>query len=495
MSPHEFDVLLLLVGALLLLAVGAVRVSTRLGMPSLLAYLALGVALGEAGLGVRFDNAQLAQHIGLAALVVILAEGGLSGHWPSVRRALPVSVALSTVGVVVSVLTTAVALHLLLGTEWRLALLLGGIVAPTDAAAIFATLRGLPLRRRLATILEVESGTNDPLVIIVVIALSAVPGEGVASLVLHGAIEVAVGTAVGVALGWSGGEVLRRAALPSAGLYPLAVLATSMLAYGAAALLAGSGFLAAYVASIALGRTRLPHQQATRAVVEGLGWIAQIGLFVMLGLLVSPGDLGAAAGPAAVIAVVLLGVARPLSVLVATSWALRWREQLFISWAGLRGAVPIVLATIPVTQGVPGGESLIEVVFLLIVVLTVVQGTTLPAVARRLGALDDDAIQDLRVESAPLEELSADLLEARVPPGSALQGVTVRALRLPQGALVSLVVRRGRSFVPDDETMLAAGDRLLVVATDEVRIQTERRLRAVSRRGPLAAWFGEEGSD
>ena len=495
MSPHEFDVLLLAVGALLIVAVGAVRASTRVGVPSLLAYLGLGVALGESGLGIRFDDAQLAQHIGLGALVVILAEGGLSGHWPSVRRALPVAVALSTVGVTVSLLVTAGALHLILGTEWRLALLLGGIVSSTDAAAIFATLRGLPLRRSLASVLEVESGTNDPLVVIVVVALSSSAEHSAGYLVLHGLIEVAVGLVVGVVLGRLGSAALRVAALPSAGLYPLAVLATTVLAYGVSALLAGSGFLAVYVAATMLGRTRLPHQQATRAVVEGLGWIAQIGLFVMLGLLVSPSRLGASIGSAAVAAVVLLLVARPLSVLVSSAWSLGRAEMAFVSWAGLRGAVPIVLATIPVTHGVPGSEDLIEVVFVLIVVLTLLQGSTLPSVARRLGALDDDGLSDLRVESAPLESVSADLLQLRVPSRSGLHGVSIRALRLPRGALVTLVVRDGATFVPDPTTLLRGGDQLLVIATEDARRRTERRLRAVSRRGELAGWYGEDGRE
>ncbi len=495
MSPHEFDLVVLVVGALLLVAVGAVRVTSRVGVPSLAAYLGLGVVLGEAGLGVAFDDAQLAQNLGLGALLVILAEGGLSAHWPSVRRALPVAAALSTVGVAVSVAVVGLAMHVLLDTPWRVALLVGAIVSSTDAAAIFATLRGLPLRRRLAGILETESGTNDPLAVIVVIALSADGGADVGSVVGHAVLEVIVGTAVGLALGLLGSATLRVAALPAAGLYPLAVLATTLLAYGASTVLHGSGFLAVYVAAVALGRTRLPHQQATRAVVEGLGWLAQIGLFVMLGLLISPGRLPDAVGPALVAAAVLLVVARPLSVLVAGGWFLRRSEIALVSWAGLRGAVPIVLATIPVTYRVPGTSDLIEVVFVLIVVLTLLQGTTLPAVARRLGALDDDALTDLRVESAPLETMSADLLELRVPRGSGLHGTTIRSLRLPPGALVTLVVRQGRTFVPDEETVLRSGDQLLVIATDGVRAASQRRLRAVSRRGELAGWFGEHGAD
>ncbi|HVE99594.1 MAG TPA: potassium/proton antiporter [Mycobacteriales bacterium] len=496
MSPHEFDLVVLVVGALLITAVAAVRASTRLGVPSLLCYLALGVALGESGAGVEFDDAQLAQHLGLAALVVILAEGGLTAHWPSLRPVLPVGLALSTVGVAVSVLVTAAGVHLLLGLEWRVALILGGVVAPTDAAAIFATLRGMPLRRSLVNVLEVESGTNDPLAVIIVVALSSrTPAGGAWHTVAEGIVEIVVGALVGVALGHLGGRVLRAAALPAAGLYPLGVLATAVLAYGVAAVLHGSGFLAVYVAAVSLGRLRLPHQQATRAVIEGIGWLAQIGLFVMLGLLVSPGRLGAAAATALVASGVLLLVARPLAVAAAVGWVLPVRHQAFLSWAGLRGAVPIVLATIPVTAAVPGSDDLIEVVFFLTVVLTLVQGSTLPAVARRLGAVDDAALTDLQVESAPLEALGADLLQMRIPAGSRLHGVEIDALRLPAGALITLVVRAGRSFVPGPSTSLRAGDQVVVVATEQSRPEAERRLRAVSRRGDLARWHGERGEE
>ncbi|HVF20192.1 MAG TPA: potassium/proton antiporter [Mycobacteriales bacterium] len=496
MSPHEFDLLLLAVGALLLVAVGAVRASTKIGVPSLLAYLGLGVALGESGAGIRFDDAQLAQHLGLAALVVILAEGGLSAHWPSTRSAIPVAVSLSTVGVALSTVVTAGALRLLTGMEWRVALILGAIVSSTDAAAIFSTLRGLRLRRSLSSVLEVESGTNDPLVVIAVVALSTVDGDHhIGTIVLHGLLEMGVGLGVGVVLGHLGAAALRNAALPAAGLYPLAVLATTVLAYGVASILAGSGFLAVYVTAITMGRNRLPHQQATRAVVEGLGWLSQIGLFVMLGLLVSPGEIGGALAPAVIASAVLLFVARPVSVLVAAAWALRPAELVFVSWAGLRGAVPIVFATIPVTFEVPGSEGLVEIVFVMIVLLTLVQGPTLPAVARRCGALEGAGLSDLRVESAPLESVSADLLDLRIPVGSRMAGSTIRGLRLPDGALVTLVVRGDRTFVPDDTTILRESDQLLVVATEAVRIRTERRLRAVSRNGELAGWLGDDGAE
>jgi cell volume regulation protein A len=497
MSLDEFNLLLLVGAALLLLSVAAVRVAVRVGIPSLLGYLALGMLIGEAGLGVRFDDHQLAQNLGLAALVVILAEGGFSAHWVSLRRGLPAAVSLSTVGVAVSIAITSVAAHALLGTTWQVAVLLGAITASTDAAAIFSILRGLPLRRDIASILEAESGTNDPIVVIVVLAVSSGGWVGKPIVVIAGLVlwEMVAGAAVGLLLGWVGARALPQAALPATGLYPLAVLALLVIAYASAAAVHASGFLAVYVGAVLLGKSRLPHRQATTAFIEGLAWLAQIGLFVMLGLLASPRRLPAVILPAIAVGVVLLLVARPVSVVIATVRQLRLADQLFVAWAGLRGAVPIVFATIPLTHDVADGVYLFDLVFVLVVVFTLVQGRSLPAVARSLRVEDRAGVSDVQVDAAPLDVIDADLLQLRIPEGSQLHGVTVRALRLPELAVLSLLIRDGESCVPEPDMRLRAGDQLLIVASAGVRESAERRLRAVGRRGELAGWFGEHGDE
>jgi cell volume regulation protein A len=295
---------------------------------------------------------------------------------------------------------------------------------------------------------------------------------------------------IGLAAALVGVYVLRRSALPVAGLYPIATIGFMVLAYGLGTAAHASGFLAVYLAGLVLGNARLPHRQATLGFAEGLAWLAQIGLFVLLGLLVSPPDLPAAIVPALGVGVVLLVLARPLSVLVSATWfRLSLRSQALLSWAGLRGAVPIVLATIPITAGHHGAERLFNIVFVLVIVFTLVQGTSLPWVAGRLGAVEDSAPREIEVESAPLEELNADLLHVRVSAGSRLHGVYVDELRLPTGAALSLVVRAAVSFVPDRNTRIDHGDTLLVVVTAAARGETERRLRAVSRAGRLARWL------
>lgn len=488
------DLALLIGASVLLVAVGAVRLSTRLGLPSLLVYLALGVAIGEAGLGIRFSDAQLTRTLGFCALIVIIAEGGLTGRWSTLRPVLGVSVFLSTVGVLVSIAVVGVAVHLLLGLDWRLALLYGAVLSSTDAAAVFATLRRLRLPPRLVAILEAESGINDaPVVLLVVLLSTSGPGAHPwwrEALVV--AYELAVGAVVGFVVGMAGRWALRRAALPSAGLYPIAAVGLTVLAYAAAAVLHASGFLAVYVAGVVLGNARLPHRRAILGFADGLAWLAQIGLFVLLGLLLSPGRLGDAVLPAIVAGVALMLVARPLSVLAsATPFRIRAREQAFLSWAGLRGAVPIVLATIPLSERVPGAAQLFDVVFVLVVIFTLVQAGTLAPIARWLRVTAPAEATEINVETAPLERMQADLLQLEVPAGSRLAGVHLDELRLPVGASVTLVLRDGAGFVPAPDTRLKVGDSLLIVATAQVRDAAEQRLRAVSRRGRLARWFDE----
>ncbi|MFB8420027.1 potassium/proton antiporter [Streptomyces albidoflavus] len=483
---------------MLLVAVAAVRVSSRSGLPSLLVYLGIGVAMGVDGIGhLSFSDAELTQVIGYAALVVILAEGGLGTSWKEMKPALPSAAALALVGVAVSVGVTASAAHYLAGLEWRQALIIGAVVSSTDAAAVFSVLRRVPLPSRITGTLEAESGFNDaPVVILVLAFCTAGPIEHWYVLIGEILLELAIGAAIGLAVGWLGAVGLRHVALPASGLYPIAVLAIATTAYAAGAMAHGSGFLAVYLCALVLGNAKLPHAPATRGFAEGLGWVAQIGMFVLLGLLVTPHELAGDVLPALVIGLVLTVVARPLSVFVSlTPFKRPWREQALMSWAGLRGAVPIILATIPMVAGVRGSERLFNIVFILVVVYTLVQGPTLPWLARRLGLGDQAEAADLGMESAPLERLRGHLLSVAIPEKSRMHGVEVSELRLPTGAAVTLVVREGQSFVPTPSTLLQRGDELLVVATDPVRDSAEERLRAVGRGGKLAGWLGTSGKE
>ena len=494
---HQLDTFVLVGSAVTLLAILAVRVSSRAGLPSLLLYLLMGVALGEAGLGIQFDDAEAAHALGFAALVVILAEGGLTTSWREIRPAMRLGVALATLGVAVSVGIVAVASHYLLGLPWQVAVLLGAATSATDAAAVFSVLRLVPLPKRLTGALEAESGLNDaPVVVLVVLVSSGAAAEdGILAMVGLILFELLAGTLIGFAVGFGGAWLMRRAALPSTGLYPIAVLCLTALAYGAGAAVHASGFAAVYVAALVLGNSELPHRQATRSFSEGIAWIAQIGLFVMLGLLLSPSRLTPETFAMALAAgLVLTFVARPISVLVSSVvQPMPWRDLAFLSWAGLRGAVPIVFTTIPLADGVEGSEELFDIVFVMVVIYTLLTGPTLPMVARVLKVARRSEPRGLEVEAAPLERIAADLLQVSISPVSRMHGVEVGELRLPRGASVSMVIRDDQTIVPERRTVLRHGDDLLVVTPRKLREQTEERLRQVSEHGRLARWLGATG--
>jgi len=492
---HQLDTFLLVGAGVTLLAILAVRVSSRAGLPSLLLYLLMGVALGQDGLGIGFDNAELAHALGFAALAVILAEGGLTTSWQSVRPSMRLGLSLATLGVAVSVTLVALGGHYLLGLSWELSVLLGAVTSPTDAAAVFSVLRGLSIAPRLAGALEAESGLNDAptVVLVTLISTGSVGDHGVLVTFAVIVFELVAGTAIGGAVGFGGAWLMRRAALPASGLYPLAVLCLCLLSYGAAAAVHASGFAAIYVGALVLGNSELPHRTATRSFSEGVAWLAQIGLFVMLGLLLTPHLITwAEVGMAVVGSLLLILVARPVSVLVsALVQPMPWQDLAFVTWAGLRGAVPIVLATIPFAEGVTDARRLFDIVFVIVVISTLLTGPTLPWVAQRLGVTRQLEPRSLDLEVAPLERVAADMLQVTISPVSHLHGVEVGELRLPEGSLVSMVVRDGKAIVPDRRTVLRRGDDLLVVTPRGLREPTVQRLRTVSAHGRLGRWLGD----
>jgi cell volume regulation protein A len=501
MDVTELDRILLGGAAVLLVAIVAVRLTGRFGLPSLLIYLGIGLVLGESGPGhIHFEDAQLAHALGFAALVIILTEGGLTTRWAEVRPMLPLGAVLASVGVAITTAVVACVAHYALGFNWQLAVLIGAVTSPTDSAAVFSVLRRVAVRPRLRGALEAESGLNDaPTVLLVtLVSTGSLQEEGILHFTGLVAYEIIGGTLWGFLVGWLSVGAIRRVALGSAGLYPLAVLSVAILSYAVGTVvLHVSGFAAVYVTSLILGRAELPHRMATRSFVDGLAWLAQIGLFVMLGLLASPARIGwNDVLVALVIGVAVTVVGRFAAVMAsALPFRLPWNEQGFIAWAGLRGAVPIVLATIPLAAGVPQADRIFDVVFVLVLLFTLLQGPSLPWLARRLKVLDENASYEVDIDVAPLESLGADMIQVYVPSESRLAGVEIGELRLPAGVSVSLIIRGENAFVPDRRTVLRAADSLLVVAPSPLREQAIRRLRAVSRAGRLASWFGERGRE
>ena len=466
--------LILVAGALLAGGIAASLLAQRVRLPGLLLFLGLGMAIGSDGLNwIDFSDYELARTIGIVALALILFEGGLTAGFDEIRPVLRPSVALALVGTFATAAITGMAAVWLFDLDTLQGLLLGSIIASTDGAAIFALLRGSTLRRRLARTLEGEAGFNDPVAVLLVIGFIdwiEKPDYGAADMAVLFAEELVVGTVIGVAVGWLAVQGLQRTRLESNGLYPVATLATAAVAFGAADTLLGSGFLAVYVAGLMLGSARLPAKRTVTVFHQGLAWVAQIAMFLALGLLVFPSDLGSEVVEGTALALVLVLVARPVATFLSTAFErFSTAERVVLGWAGLRGAVPVVLATFPVIAGVSGSEEFFNIVFFAVVISTLLQGTTFEPLAKRLGVTTSEpALPRPLAETGTIRRLGAEVVEFPVGPDYALVGRRVRELGLPRDALLSVIVRGEEAVLPRGSTRIEAGDRLHLVVRSEV---------------------------
>jgi len=483
---------LLIVGALLAVALLASLIAGRFRVPGLLVFLGIGMAVGTDGLGlIEFNDYARARDVGIVALVLILFEGGLASGWGEIRPVLWPAVSLAVVGTLVTAVITGLAATLLLDLSTLQGLLLGSIVASTDSAAIFAALRGSTLRRKLARTLEGEAGFNDPVAVLLVLGFIEWiqrPEYGVGDMALLLVAKLLVGTAVGLAVGFSAAWILKRVRLASAGLYPVASVATVGLAFGAAEVLGGSGFLAVYLAGLVLGTIATPARRTITTFHDGLAWVAQLALFLTLGLLVFPSQLGGVAVEGLVLTAVLIFVARPLSTLLSTVFmGFSLPERLALGWAGLRGGVPVVLATFPVLEGLPGSLDFFNIVFFAVLVSTLVQGTTFETVGRLLGVTTQEAaLPAPLVDPVTVRRLGAEIVEYLVGETDAVAGRYVRQLELPREALLNVIVRGDQAIAPRGSTRVEAGDRLHVLVRQEVALEF-RALLGRWRLGPLGA--------
>jgi potassium/hydrogen antiporter len=459
-------------------------------VPGLLLFLFLGMAIGSDGLGwIAFNDYELARRIGIVALALILFEGGLTSGLIEIRPVLVPAVSLAFVGTIVTAVVTGLFASALFDISTLDGLLLGGVLAATDGAAIFAMLRGSTLKRRLARTLEGETGLNDPVAVLLVLGFIEwiqKPGYGLPDMALLFVRELGIGLVVGLAVGLGAVWVMRRVTLATTGLYPVATLAVAALAYGGADAVHGSGFLAVYLAGLTLGTRGVPAQQTVTAFHQGLAWLAQVTMFVALGLLVFPSRLGDVAVRATILALFLVFVARTIAVVVAVPTPrFRWSERAVLSLAGLRGAVPVVLATFPVIADVPQSSQLFDVVFFAVLVSTVVQGVSFEPFARLVGATTNEpALPRPLVEVGTIRRLGAEVLEFEVGPGDAAIGARVRDLGLPREAVVNVIVRGDQAIPPRGSTFLREGDRLHVLLRSHLSHDVQRIVERW-RRGPL----------
>lgn len=484
------NTLTLVGGGLLIAGIALALLAGRLRLPSLVLFLGLGMAVGSDGTGwIAFNNYQLAQDIGIVALALILFEGGLGTAISELRPVLGPALALSFPGTIVTAAITGLVAAQLFDFTTTGGLLVGSIVAATDAAAVFAVLRGSTLRRRLARTLEGESGLNDPVAVLLVLGFIGFiksRGYGVGDMVLLFVRQLGIGAAVGAAVGLLAVGGLRRVTLPSTALYPVVSLAAAGVAYGAAATAHGSGFLAVFLAGLMLGSADIPARAGMRIFHEALAWVAQIGMFFALGLLVFPAQLGDVAVTGTGLALVAVFVARPVATFLSLSvFKFAVRERLLLGWAGLRGAVPVVLATFPVLAGVAHSHTFFNIVFFAVLLSTILQGTTIDPLARALRlTTQQPSVPQQLVESGAIRALGADVVQFTVHDGDALVGRRVRDMQLPRDALVNVIVRRGEAIPPRGRTEIEAGDQLHILLRQTAADKLSD-LQQAWRTGPL----------
>ena len=464
-------------GVLLALSIIFSRAAERFAVPVALVFLIIGVLAGSEGIGrIAFEDYGVAFRLGTVALVLILFDGGLHTPADAVREAAKPAGILATLGVLATTGLVAAAAHAL-GFTWKEALVLGAVVSSTDAAAVFSVLRGsgVQLKRRVGVTLEVESGINDPVAVILTTALtSQLLGREQTTLLdlaLNALVEMAVGGALGVAFGYGGRALLRRVKLPGGGLYPALTLGIAFLAFGVPTLVHGSGFLSVYVAALILGNGQLPYRAGLMRVHHSLAWLGQVVMFLVLGLLVFPSRLFDVADVGLALAIFLAVAARPL-VVAACLLPFRFpaREVLYIGWVGLRGAVPIILATIPVLAGAPGAPRIFDVVFFIVVMNALVPGATVGWVTRKLGLEARDVPSSpavLEIES--MQPLNGELMSFYVDEALAVAGVSLADLPFPEGAAVAMIVRGQDVIPPKGNTTISVGDHVYVFARTEDR--------------------------
>jgi len=469
---------LLLVGAVLAASIVVALGAARTGVPVLVAFLALGMLLGSDGPGgIEFDDAELARHVGTIGLALILYEGGLQTSWRRLREVAGAAASLSTVGVVVSMLATGLVVRGLFDLTWLESMLVGAVVASTDAAAVFATLRFTHIRRRLARTLEAESGGNDPMAIALTLGLIAwierPDTYGIGDLILLVVRQIGLGLVIGVALGAAATWVFARIPSSIGAFAPVASIAAAALGFGAADVIGGSGFLSVYLVGLAVGSTPSRYRRQLVAFHEGIAFVAQVTLFVVLGLLVFPHDLPPVAVRGLALAAFLIFVARPVAVWVSTAFAtFTHRERALLGWAGLRGAVPIVLATFALSSDVPDKETIFNAVFFVVALSTVVQGWTLDRVAQALGLVSPaPPVPEVPLEVSPMSQL--DLIEFAVSAEDSVNGSAVRELGLPRNSLIAVIHRGGDALPPRGSTTLRPGDRLFVLVPRKTRADLE----------------------
>ncbi len=492
----QTETILLGFSILFLVSIAAGKISSRLGTPALLLFLLIGMLCGSDGLGIHFDDIQTAQTIGTVSLCIILFSGGLSTRINEIKPVMAQGVILATVGVLLTSATTGLIVYYLFGSLFKstamglvTALLLSSTMSSTDSASVFSILRskGLHLKNNLRPMLELESGSNDPMAYVLVITfieiikMDAAPNYGSAILML--VIQLIVGAAAGFLLGKLALIVINKIDIDNTSLYPILVFTFSTLIFSITYFIQGNGYLAVYIGGLVIGNSSFAHKRSSLNFMEGLTWLCQLLMFLTLGLLVNPHELLPIIVPGLVISAVMIFITRPISVFISLlpfAKKMSVRENIFISWCGLRGAVPIIFAILPLAEDVPEARTIFNIVFFCTLVSLLLQGTTLPIMAKWLH-LDDrkktdaKALEDFDVDFS--DDIKSVTSEITLTEESLQKGNLLMNLSMPEKTLVVMVKRDNKYFVPTGKTVLKPGDKLLIITDNqEALMQTYQTL-------------------
>jgi potassium/hydrogen antiporter len=480
--------ILVAASVLLFLSILASKASAKLGIPALLMFLALGMLAGSDGPGgIYFDNALLAQSVGVVALAIILFSGGLDTQWAIVRPVIWKGLALSTIGVFITAFLVGLFATVVLDFSLTEGVLLGAIVSSTDAAAVFSVLRArsVGLKGQLRPLLELESGSNDPMAVFLTIGITRIlanPATGVFDLVTMFIQQMILGAVMGYVIGKVIILLINRLSLEYEGLYPVLTLSLILLTYGSTALFGGNGFLAVYIAGLVMGNNDFVHRRSIMRFSDGLTWLMQITMFLVLGLLVFPSRLLPIAGIGLLVSVFLIFIARPIGVFIPLAFAkMGFNEKAMISWVGLRGALPIILATFPLIAGLPQADIIFNLVFFIVLTSVLLQGTSIPLIARWLR-VDAPATPKPKypLEFEPTGSINSELANIEVPTNSLIVGKRIVEIGFPRGALIVLIGRGDDFIVPRGGTVLEAEDALLVLADKADLDRTHSIVQSVS---------------
>ncbi|GAA0450370.1 potassium/proton antiporter [Alkalibacillus silvisoli] len=473
------DGLIFLVAFLLLSGIVAAKFSSRLGLPALVLFIAVGMAVGSDGLGIiYFDDVELAQFIGILALIIILFEGGLQTKWSTVRSVAIPSISLATAGVLFTAIITGSAVYLILDVTWLEALLFGAIVGSTDAAAVFATLKERNIKAKMGATLEAESGTNDPMAVfltVMFIELIISDESNLWMLIPSFFWQMGIGLVLGLAIGKLAYKAINKINLESSGLYPILAVSFAFVTYSTASFIDASGFLAVYVAALVIGNSELTYRHSIFQFNEGIAWTAQIMMFIILGLLAFPEQVFQLSNIFAgiLISLVLIFVARPIAVFLSTiKMKYTLKERLFISWAGLRGAVPIVLATFPIVAGIDGADQFFNIIFFVVLTSALVQGSTISNVAKHLGLMGPAKdTPHHSIELISIAKANAEVVQFQTNRDNAIVGKRLHEIDFPTKSSIAAIVRGDELVTPYGDTEIKAGDFLYILVSKKYHTQ------------------------